>query len=118
MLETDSDFWFNIGNVDVKSEKYSATLGFRILTITIILGINAKDLQTEQGRKVKEYIESKVLDLPFVVIKTYSRDIYLRYLADIFYLQDSKDVYAVVKQGKYLNQELMDEGLAAKYWRW
>ncbi len=106
--------------VDGDTVKALLDIGFGITVLRTLRprSINAKDLQTEQGRRAKEFIELKVLDLPFVVIKTYSRDIYLRYLADVFYLPDSKDVYAVAKQGKYLNQELMDEGLAEKYWRW
>jgi hypothetical protein len=56
-------------------------------------------LQTEQRRKAKEYIEAKMLNLPFVIIKTYSRDIYLRYLADVFYLPDNDYVYSVAVKG-------------------
>ena len=92
--------------------------GFKVIRTLRLRGINAKDLNTEQGSKAKKFIESKVLSLPFVVIKTYSRDIYLRYLADIFYLPDNEDVYSVAETGKYLNQELIDEGLADRYWRW
>ena len=101
--ELDSDFKFSI---------------IQTLRTLRLRGINTKELQTEQGRKTKEYIEAKVLNLPFVVIKTYSRDIYLRYLADVFYLPDNEDVNAVAEKGKYLNQELIDVGLAERYWRW
>ena len=106
--------------VDGDTVKAKLYRGFGIKTLRTLRfrGINAKDLQTEQGRKAKEYIEAKVLNLPFVIIKTYSRDIYLRYLTDIFYLPDNDDVYAVAEKGKYLNQELIDEGLAERYWRW
>ena len=55
--------------------------------------------------------------LPFAIVKTYNRDKYRRYLADIFYLPDNKDVYAVAQKGMYLNQELIDEGLAERYVR-
>ena len=53
-----------------------------------------------------------------LIKKTYSRDIYLRYLADVFYLPNNEDVNAVLKKGKYLNQKLIDDGLADRYWRW
>ncbi len=81
-------------------------------------GINTPDLQTEHGSKAKDYVETKLLELPFVIIKTYSRDIYLRYLADVFYLPGNTDVYAVAEKGKYLNQKLIDDGLAERWWRW
>ncbi len=106
--------------VDGDTVKVQLYRGFGIKTLRTLRlrGINAKDLQTEQGRKAKEYVEAKVLDLPFVVIKTYSRDIYLRYLADLFYLEASVDVYDVAEKGVYLNQELIDKGLADRYWKW
>ena len=106
--------------VDGDTVKAKLYRGFGIKTLRTLRfrGINAQDLMTEQGRKAKEYIEAKVLNLPFIVIKTYSRDIYLRYLADVFYLPDNEDVYTVAEKGKYLNQELIDAGLAERYWRW
>jgi hypothetical protein len=42
----------------------------------------------------------------------------LRYLVDVFYLPASDDVYDISANGNYLNQELIDEGLAERYWRW
>ena len=59
-----------------------------------------------------------MLNLPFAVIKTYSCDNYLRYLADVFYLPGNGAVYSVVEKGKYLNQELIVEGLAERFVRW
>ena len=35
----------------------------------------------------------------------------MRYLADVFYLPDKEDVYAVAEKEKYLKQELVDVGL-------
>jgi len=106
--------------VDGDTVKALLDLGFGITTLQTLRlrGINAKDLHTEEGFKAKEYVESKVLNLPFVVIKTYSRDLYLRYLADVFYTPKNMDVYVVAEKGKYLNQELIDKGLAERYWKW
>ncbi len=92
--------------------------GLKVIRTLRLRGIDAPDLQTKQGEKAKEYIQDKVLNLPFVIIKTYCRDIYLRYLTDVFYLPKTKDVYKVAKKGNYLNQELIDEGLAKRYWKW
>ena len=106
--------------VDGDTVKALLFRGFGIKTLRTLRlrGINAKDLQTEQGRKARDYIVSKLFMLPFVIIKTYSRDIYLRYLADVFYLKGNEDVYTVAAKGKYLNKELINEGLAEKYVRW
>ncbi len=106
--------------VDGDTVKALLDIGFGITVLRTLRlrGINAKDLNTVQGKKAKEFIVSNVLDLSFVVIKTFGRDFYLRYLADIFYLPDSKDVYNVAKKGKFLNHELIDKGLAEKYYKW
>ncbi len=42
-------------------------------------------------------------------------DKYARYLSDIFYLPGSKNPERVCSQGQFLNQELLDKGLA-KLW--
>ncbi len=106
--------------VDGDTVKALIDLGFGIMTLRTLRlrGINAKDLNTEQGREAKEYIESRVLNLSFVVIKTYSRDLYLKYLADAFYTPKNSDVYVVAEKGKYLNKELIDKGFAERYWKW
>ena len=38
-----------------------------------------------------------------------------RYLVDIFYLPDSTNSKAIYEQGIYLNQQLLDKGLARKW---
>ena len=92
--------------------------GIKVIRTLRLRGINAQDLHSKKGREAKEYIEAKVLNLPFVIIQTHSRDKYLRYLADIFYLKGNEDIHNVAQKGKYLNQELMDESLADRYWKW
>ena len=106
--------------VDGDTVKALLFRGFGIKTLRTLRlrGINAEDLKTEQGCKAREYIVSKLFMLPFVIIKTYSRDKYLRYLADVFYLEGGEDVYAVAEEGKYLNQELIDKGFAERWLRW
>ena len=34
-----------------------------------------------------------------------------------FYTPKNMDVYAVAEKGKYLNQEIIDKGFAARYWK-
>ncbi len=68
-------------------------------------GIDAPEIDTPAGKKAKAYVEKVLRGLPFVTILTSKSDKYVRYLADVWYGPDEK----------YLNQELLDLGLA-KVW--
>ena len=46
------------------------------------------------------------------LLRTYSYDKYARYLADIFYLPGVSSYERICSDGLYLNQELLDKGLA------
>lgn len=78
-------------------------------------GINAKELETAEGQSAKEYIESRLKGCKFIAVKTYWRDKFSRYLVDIFYKKRETDFYNLIENGKFLNQELLDKGLAIKY---
>ena len=91
-------------------------LGFGI-TITQKLrlrGIDCPEIDTDEGKQAKKFVEARLKDLEFVVIKTYkdTTDKYDRYLADLWYLPDEEDEQKVAAQGTYLNQELLDNKLA------
>ncbi len=78
-------------------------------------GINTRELQSPQGQNAKEYMEAKLKGCEFIAIKTYWRDKFTRYLADIFYNKSENDFLSLVNNGKHLNQELLDRGLAVRY---
>ncbi len=78
-------------------------------------GINTRELTNEQGQNAKEYMESRLKGCKFIAIKTYWRDKFTRYLADIFYKKRETDLYNIIENGKHLNQELLNEELAVKY---
>ncbi|MBN1699641.1 MAG: thermonuclease family protein, partial [Spirochaetales bacterium] len=78
-------------------------------------GINAEDITTEEGKKAKEYTEERLKQCDYVIVKTYWRDKYNRYLADIYYDEDEKDIYKIAEWGKFLNSELLKKGLVRKY---
>lgn len=78
--------------------------------------INTPEVETPEGKKAKEFVQKRLKNCPWIVIKTYSTDIYDRYLVDIFYLEGCGDPAKVVLEGNLLNQELLDEGLA-ELWR-
>lgn len=74
--------------------------------------INCPELSTPEGKKAKRFIEETIKDCEFCIIKTYSSDKYDRYLVDIFFLPNEKDSARVLTDGKLLNQELLNAGLA------
>ncbi len=92
-------------------------LGFNSWTTQKIRlkGINAKELETKEGQNAKDYVESRLKECKFIVIKTYWRDKFTRYLADVFYMKQENNMNKVIGCGKFLNQELLDGGLAVKY---
>ena len=78
--------------------------------------INTPEIDTPEGKKAKDFVVKALKDCPWIVVKTYSTDIYDRYLVDIFYLPGCDDPQRIALEGKLLNQELLDEGLA-ELWR-
>ncbi len=92
-------------------------LGFNTWTTQKIRlkGINTRELENQQGQNAKDFIETKLKGCKFIVIKTYWRDKFTRYLADIFYKKRETDLTTIAETGKFLNQELLDEGLAVRY---
>jgi endonuclease YncB( thermonuclease family) len=77
-------------------------------------GINAPEITTPKGRQAYKYVCNALNGLPFVVIKSHGRDKYDRYLIDIFYLKGETDPQVVLEKGNFLNQELLDHGLAVR----
>jgi endonuclease YncB( thermonuclease family)/predicted nuclease of restriction endonuclease-like (RecB) superfamily len=75
-------------------------------------GINAPEAATPKGIQAAKFVANTLKGLPFVVIKSHGRDKYDRYLMDIFYLKGETDPKVVLANGGFLNQELLDAGLA------
>ncbi len=90
-------------------------LGFRVWTRQKIRlrGINAAE--AEEGRKATRYVKRVLSQVAFVVIGVTRRDKFDRYLTDVFYLKGETDPQKVLEKGNYLNQELLDRGLAKRY---
>ncbi len=80
-------------------------------------GIDCPEIDTEEGRRAKRFVEARLKGCDFIIVKTYKdrTDKFDRYLADIFYLAGEEDEDVVAAKGKYLNQELLDERLAVVY---
>ncbi|OGG49508.1 MAG: hypothetical protein A3F84_08580 [Candidatus Handelsmanbacteria bacterium RIFCSPLOWO2_12_FULL_64_10] len=54
-------------------------------------------------------------EVPFVVLTTTKPDKYDRYLSDVFYLPGGIDPQDVLQKGIFLNQQLLDQGLAVRF---
>lgn len=80
-------------------------------------GIDAPEINTAAGRRAKRFVEKLLKPCPFIIVKTYKdqSDKYDRYLVDVFYLPGENDAQVVASEGKFLNQELLDAGLAVRY---
>lgn len=78
-------------------------------------GIDVPEVSTPQGERAKRFIEERLKQCAFVIIKTYKEEKYGRYLVDVFYLPGEEDAIKVAAEGIYLNQELLDNRLAVKW---
>ena len=78
-------------------------------------GIDAPELPTAAGKEAKTFVEEALCGLLFVAVTTTKPDKYDRYLADIFYLVNEKDPNVVIREGIFLNRELLKAGLAKKF---
>jgi len=75
-------------------------------------GIDCPERSTKRGKYVKDYVKKLLDKQKFIIVKTHKDDKYGRMLADIFYLPKEKNPDVVAEKGKFLNQELVDKGLA------
>jgi endonuclease YncB( thermonuclease family) len=76
-------------------------LGFEITMLQKLRlrGLDAREIESREGMEAKKFLEKQLQTSP-ILIRTVKSDKYDRYLADVF------------AQGKYINQELVEEGLA------
>ena len=105
---------------------FDFNLGISISQKLRLRGIDCPEIDTDEGKKAKRFVESRLKTCDFIIVKTYKdrSDKFDRYLADIFYLLASDiredktkqyDSSLVASEGKFLNQELLDERLAVRY---
>ncbi|MCK5014532.1 MAG: thermonuclease family protein [Candidatus Omnitrophica bacterium] len=78
-------------------------------------GIDAPEVDTKRGKTAKGFLRRTLQSVEYIVIKTHGSDKYGRYLADIFYLPGEPGAAEVAAEGIYLNQEMLDHGLAGLY---
>ena len=120
LLKTDAHYTYKayvLEVVDGDTIWVEIDQGFDISTVQKLRlrDIDSAEIATLEGQKAKEYIQERIKDCKFIAVKTYWQDKYDRYLADIFYDHNEVDLLKLIQHGKFLNQELLDEGLAVRY---
>lgn len=102
--------------VDGDTLYVEADLGFYINAhIKIrLLGINAPAIDTQEGKKAKKFLE-KELTGSQLVIETRKKGKYGRYLALIYYHPTYTTFTEIIRHGKIINEELLENGLADEY---
>lgn len=73
--------------------------------------IDTPELPSHEGLKAKKFIEKTLENVSFIIIKTHSHDKYDRYLVDVFYLEGNVREEDVLRNGRFLNQEILDAGV-------
>ena len=77
--------------------------------------IDTPELSASAGVRVRQAVVEMLAPVSFVVLATSRTDKYDRYLADVFCLAGATTADEVLDHGVYLNQRLLDEGLAGKW---
>lgn len=75
--------------------------------------ISIPELNTGRGRKAKSFVQEALRECPCVVVNTHPVEKNGGYLADLYYLPGSGDGRAIAVSGRFLNQDLIDQGLAS-----
>lgn len=103
--------------VDGDTIRADIELGFEteVMQILRLRHINSPELKTPAGKRSRKFLQSTLKDVKKIVVRTYSRDLYGRYLADVFFLPGSDDPEEILAKGKYLSQVMLDAGHAEKY---
>lgn len=81
-----------------------------------LAGIDCPDISTDEGREAAEYVRNQLARVPFVMLRTTKVDINGRFLGHVFYsLDDTMDKDDIYREGRMLNQELLEKGYARVY---
>lgn len=100
--------------VDGDTLVVSIDLGFDVWTKKRIRlrGIDTAEKDTDDGKKAKQFVEAALPLGSTIVVQTFFTDLHGRYVGDVFYLAGSTDKEKILTDGTFLNQQLLNEGLA------
>ncbi|WCL49480.1 thermonuclease family protein [Leptospira sp. GIMC2001] len=77
-------------------------------------GLDAPEVAERNGQAAKKFVERELKGTNFLILKTYGSDIYDRYLVEVFYLKNEWKVEKIIEDGNFLNNRLLQEGLAIR----
>jgi endonuclease YncB( thermonuclease family) len=83
-------------------------------------GINCPEAGTKRGDEATAFVKQQLYQLvaegvpPAAVVRTYKSEKYGRYLVDLWYLPGESNYEKILANGRWLNQELLDNNLAVK----
>ena len=78
-------------------------------------GIDTPELLTKEGQEAKAFVASALSENTSVAITTTKPDKYDRYLADLFYLPGIGKAEDALRNGWFLNGELLKKGYAKRH---
>ena len=89
-------------------------LGFQVLKRQRLRlsSIDTPSLDEPLGKKAAKFVRDQLAKVDFVMVKTGKIDIYGRYVGHVFYSMSTQNKETIFQSGRYLNQELVDKGLA------
>jgi len=89
--------------------------GMEVGQVLRLRGIDAPELSEGDGVRAREFVGQALGGCERVVIATRQKDKYGRWLADLYYHPGWRDGKRILSRGRWLNQELVEAGLAARY---
>ena len=89
-------------------------LGFNARTRTRLRlrGINTPELSTPEGASAKRSVERTLPKGKSIILKTYSTDIFGRFVADLLYMKENSTPNEIADHGIFLNNQLLEKGIA------
>lgn len=78
-------------------------------------GIDTPELNTVEGARARLFVVEALKGVEVIGVSTSTTDLYDRYVADVLYLPGEADPRRVVREGRFLNRELIDGGLAEAF---
>ncbi len=77
-----------------------------------LAGIDTPPMDDPKGVEAYRYVRDLLAQVEYVMIKTNQIDLYGRYVSHVFYALNKMSKAAIFANGRYLNQELVEKGLA------
>lgn len=89
--------------------------GIRVRERFRLKSINAPEISTKNGQAARDFLIDYLSRCPLVIARTEKEGVYGRWLADVFALPGNSDPSIIAAEGQYVNQVLLDKGLAERY---